>query len=899
MAVELRSKIQPERALSQDSGGKLSVVMGLSRLDSPGAQDARNAIALVMTNLRWIFLAQAMLIISGIFDIAQGANNPVSIAAIAAVGVSLMGTAIILLIGRKRAEDPPHRLLFWTIIGIMMVSGFAEANLSFSLPGLSLMTQKLALATAVVSLVASAPLAVALAGQIVTASVALVLLDADLESIGAAAIAAFFAAAMGLLQARKRVTLEQQDQHEQRHESNALALVRAYEKNDCGWFWRTNAEGELIYVSPNLATQLGCDIAQLANVPLKDLVVNTKAEDFGAAQAEHGIEFALDAGLQFRELVVRSTHDDECYWALSGTPVRNRKGHLTGFIGSGLNLSEQRRIEAESARLALYDALTSLPNRVLMRRTLDDLLRGKAGRASDCGLFLMDLDRFKNVNDTLGHPVGDELLKLVAQRLARVIGKQGQFGRLGGDEFQVVIPNVTDRAKLGELADSIITRLSLPYLINDCTVQIGATIGIAISPLDGVDADELTRNADLALYAAKAAGKGIHRFFQPQMHQVANHRRALEDDLRDVLEKGELDIAYQPIVDAASEQTVGYEALLRWNHPVRGAVSPSEFVPIAEESGLINRIGDWVIRTACEEAANWPAHLRLSVNLSPVQFKSPSLAPTIMNALVHSGLAPERLELEVTEGVLLHEDAAVDRVVMTLTTMKVRLVLDDFGVGYASLGYLRRLPFSKIKIDQSFVRGAVDQQARNKEIICAIVGLANSLGMETVAEGVETLDEIELIRVLGCTQIQGFVFGRPMTGTETRARAMKLLPPAAAFDPELADTEPKIAVLRRAHLTTDGNSFIVKMRAVSAHGATLEAPGDAAMGVAIELELAEGWRMAGEVNWRKGSRFGVTFAEPIDLEAFMHSGHGDRHLDNDLADAEDMPLAVSQVNKAA
>jgi diguanylate cyclase (GGDEF)-like protein len=704
------------------------------------------------------------------------------------------------------------------------------------------------------------------------------------------------ALAFSLRAARKQTNTITNGTNDQFDDCHAPDLIRAFETNECGWFWRTDIEGRLTYISANVAHQLGCKVSQLLGTPLKELVLQDDGVDFAEAPTDHTVEFTLRAGLQFRDLVVKSAKDTENHWALSGTPIRDRKGRLAGFLGSGLNLSEQRRRETEAARLALYDALTGLPNRVLIRQTLDDLLRGKTGRAGDCGLFLMDLDRFKNVNDTLGHPVGDELLKLVAKRLARVIGNQGQFGRLGGDEFQVVIPQVTDRAKLAELADAIITRLSLPYMINDCTVQIGATIGIAISPLDGVDADELTRNADLALYAAKAAGKGVHRFFQPQMHQQANHRRALEDDLREVLEKGELHLAYQQIVDAKSEQTVGYEALLRWDHPVRGSVSPAEFVPIAEESGLINRIGDWVIRTACEEAAQWPDHLRLSVNLSPVQFKSASLAPTIMHALADSGLDPQRLELEVTEGVLLHEDALVERVVNQLTSMNVRLVLDDFGVGYASLGYLRRLPFSKIKIDQSFVRGAVDERARNKEIICAIVGLANSLGMETVAEGVETLDEIELIRVLGCTQIQGFVFGRPTNAADTRARAMKLVPPTSAYDPELADGEPKIAVLRVARLHTDGKSFAVKIRAVSGSGATIEAPGDAAIGVAVELALTDGWQLAGEVVWRKGGRFGVSFDQVIDLDAFMSGGRDERGRDED---EDEEPVQTAHIARAA
>lgn len=551
-------------------------------------------------------------------------------------------------------------------------------------------------------------------------------------------------------------------------------------------------------------------------------------------------------------------------------------------MGSGTDLTEQRKSEADAARAALYDGLTELPNRTMMRKTLEDLLQADKTRPANCALFMLDLDRFKNVNDTLGHPVGDDLLKQVSQRLARVVGASGQVGRIGGDEFMVVIPDVVDRLQLTQLSESIISRLSLPYAIDDCSIQIGATIGIALSPHDGDNSDELTRNADLALYAAKAAGKGIHRFYQPEMHAVADDRRFLESDLRDVLATNQLSVVYQPVVDAQSEVIIGFEALLRWNHPTRGWVAPSEFIPIAEEIGLISRIGDWVLRTACAEAASWPDHLRIAVNLSPLQFVSSGLSATIISALAESSLSPDRLELEITEGVFLNESPEVERIFGRLTSIGVRMVLDDFGTGYASLGYLKRVPFSKIKIDQSFVRGAASDGSRNMAIIRAIVGLAESLNMETVAEGVESLEEIELIRTLGCTQIQGYIFGQPVNADQARQRASACVPVADENGKTWVDREPRLALLRLAKLHSDGTTHLVKMRNISAKGATLEADSSASIGHAVTLELTEGWTFPGEVRWRKGTRFGMEFLERVDVDSIVQSGtivaklpHGD------------------------
>lgn len=644
-------------------------------------------------------------------------------------------------------------------------------------------------------------------------------------------------------------------------------LVRAFEESGRGWFWQTNARGRLTYITPALADRIGVPLDTMIGSHFAQLVSAPDSDAFELNRDGQNIEFTLGAGIPFHDQIVRAPGEEVRWWSLSGIPALDAHGRCIGFNGSGTDLTERERAEADASRLANFDSLTGLPNRSSMRHTLEELLDDEGGiRTPHCGLFLLDLDRFKNVNDTLGHPMGDALLKIVAQRLARVVGTQGQVGRLGGDEFKVIVPDVSDSAKLAELADAIIARLSLPYVIDDCTIQIGATVGIAIAPSDGDCPDELTRNADLALYAAKAAGKGVHRFYSPEMHSDANDRRAIENDLREVLHRGELAIHYQPVVDADSEALVGFEALVRWHHPERGDISPAIFVPIAEEINLIGRIGEWVLRTACAEAASWPDHLRIAVNLSPLQFTTPGLPGILLNALADSGIAPERLELEVTEGVLLNDDPIVDRNLAALAKMGVHLSLDDFGTGYASLAYLKRVPFHKVKIDRSFVRGAADQE-RNQAIIRAMVGLAESLDMETVAEGAETLDEIDLIRSLGCSQIQGYIFGYPIPAEEARRRALASRPAEDRREP--AERPQRLALLRVARLHSLDHEARVKIRNISANGAMIEAPGNVPLGLRVSLELADGWAFAGEVRWRRGNRFGVEFDRPIAVREFV------------------------------
>ncbi|MGB3721645.1 MAG: EAL domain-containing protein [Pacificimonas sp.] len=410
---------------------------------------------------------------------------------------------------------------------------------------------------------------------------------------------------------------------------------------------------------------------------------------------------------------------------------------------------------------AEHDALTGLANRpsfrTLLRRSLDGQMSGKG----HCALFLIDLDRFKEVNDTLGHGAGDLLLCGVAERLQRLTGEGDHVCRLGGDEFAIVVSSTSDPETLTGRADRMIAEICRPFELEEGRATVGATIGIALGGDHGTSIDDLSRSADLALYSAKEAGRGRQMFYEPAMREAADDRRRLERDLNEALARGQLKVLYQPIVNAQSHEIEAYEALLRWDHPDRGPISPEVFVPIAEDAGLINRIGSWVLRTACETAMSWPPHVKLAVNLSALQVESDGLASTVLSALSASGLAAGRLELEVTETVFLRHGNKTNDMLARLRSVGVSLALDDFGTGYSSLGYLHRAEFAKIKIDRSFVRAAADGWDEGVAVIEAIVSLATSLGMVTTAEGIETEAERASMVKLGCKQLQGYFFGKP------------------------------------------------------------------------------------------------------------------------------------------
>jgi diguanylate cyclase (GGDEF)-like protein/PAS domain S-box-containing protein len=425
-----------------------------------------------------------------------------------------------------------------------------------------------------------------------------------------------------------------------------------------------------------------------------------------------------------------------------------------------VDVTERKQAEARIAYMAQHDALTGLPNRVLFRERLDDALAQLHHRGGLLAVHCLDLDHFKSVNDTLGHPIGDDLLRVVAERLKDNVRSCDLVARLGGDEFAVIQMNIEHPGEAGDLAAKLIAALSANYDIQRHEVVIGASIGIALAPDDGDAADALLRNADMALYRAKADGRGTLHFFEAEMDRRIQARRILELDLRKAFANGEFDLHYQPLINLRADRISGFEALLRWHHPERGMVLPGEFIPLAEEIGLIGPLGEWVLRAACSEAARWPGDLKIAVNLSPAQFRTRSVVQAVLSALAHSGLPPHRLELEITESVLLAETEANLAILHQLRGIGARISMDDFGTGYSSLSYLRSFPFDKIKIDRSFVRDLAERPDC-MAIIRAVAGLGASLGISTTAEGVETREQLERLRAEGCTEAQGYLFSPP------------------------------------------------------------------------------------------------------------------------------------------
>ena len=432
-----------------------------------------------------------------------------------------------------------------------------------------------------------------------------------------------------------------------------------------------------------------------------------------------------------------------------------------GWVTTHQDITEATHIEARIAHLARHDSLTDLPNRLQFRDALGEALVGvESGKK--IALISIDLDQFKAVNDTLGHPAGDELLKAVSGRLRHCVRKSDVVARLGGDEFAIIRSEGADRQGLSALAARLIESLSEPFRIGDDEVTIGTSVGIAIAPDHGKDFDTLLKSADLALYRAKSDGRGTHRFFEQAMDAKIRDQRALENDLTRALANDEFEVVYQPLVNIAAREVVGFEALLRWHSPSRGLVLPSVFIPVLEEIGLINEVGAWVLKKACTDAMQWPTNAKIAVNLSPVQFRGNRLGLDVCAALASSGLPAQRLELEITETAMLQDATTTLAVLRELKALSVAISLDDFGTGYSSLSYLQKFPFDKIKIDQSFVR-ELPTKEESLAIVRAIIRLADSLGMTTLAEGVETDKQFAILRHEGCAEAQGYLFSRPVS----------------------------------------------------------------------------------------------------------------------------------------
>ena len=517
------------------------------------------------------------------------------------------------------------------------------------------------------------------------------------------------------------------------------------------WLWETDRQLRLVLLSDRFARATGLARDAALGRPLRSVL-----------RAGPGSELAeaLRRREPFRDALCRLDEDGQTrILRLAGTPVRDAAGAFQGYRGTATDTTAEVEAVARARFLAEHDSLTGLPNRVRLRDALAEAAERWRRRGAEAAVLCLDLDGFKEVNDTLGHPAGDRLLQACAERLRACVRQLDTVARLGGDEFAVLMADIRGPADVAVLAERVVATLAEPVALDGHEIAVTASIGAALLPADGEDPVSLLRNADIALYRAKAEGRNRFRLFEPAMEERLRQRKFVEAGLRTALAVGQLEVHYQPQVAAGSGRLLGHEALLRWRHPERGLILPGEFVPVAEETGLIVPIGAWVIRQACRDLIRWPG-LRVSVNLSPVQFRQDGLVETVREALAENGVQPARLELEVTESVLIGNTEEAAAVLARLRALGVRLAMDDFGTGYSSLSYLERFAFDKLKVDRSFIHELASSESK-RAIVRAVLDLGRGLGMETCAEGVETEEQRELLAREGCAVVQGFLFGRP------------------------------------------------------------------------------------------------------------------------------------------
>ncbi|HEU4651589.1 MAG TPA: EAL domain-containing protein, partial [Croceibacterium sp.] len=547
-------------------------------------------------------------------------------------------------------------------------------------------------------------------------------------------------------------------------------LLREFQENEADWLWQIDTNRRIRAASPRFAFALGRDPASVEGGSFVQLIAGAAWDNGQFPPSLHDLVERLKRRESFSNLLVQvDVIAGRRWWELSGTPMLDDQGNFLGFRGVGSDVTEQRESDEKIAYLARYDTLTGLPNRLMLTEALGEAMRYAEQWKSRCAFLMIDLDRFKSVNDSLGHQVGDRLLAQVSLRLKAVIGANEQCGRLGGDEFAVVIRDASDKGTIERVANAIIETLSQPYDVDHHKLFVGASVGSAVGPKDGNTVETLMRNADLALYRAKDEGGGAHCRYEPSLHANAEEKRKLELSLREAIGKDELLLNFQPVVDATHEQVVSFEALVRWNSAEHGFVSPGKFIPLAEDTRLIVPIGEWVLHEACRQAAKWPGKIKVAVNVSGEQLLEPGFTSNVVRALADSGLPASRLEVEVTESIFLRDPRLARQALEEVMALGCSVALDDFGTGYSSLGYLRALRFSTIKVDRSFVQGAAQGSRESLAIIRAVVAMAQSLEMTTTAEGTETIEEVELVRELGCDKIQGYYFGRPMQPAEALA----------------------------------------------------------------------------------------------------------------------------------
>ncbi|MCB2047300.1 MAG: EAL domain-containing protein [Novosphingobium sp.] len=645
-----------------------------------------------------------------------------------------------------------------------------------------------------------------------------------------------------------------------------LGVLEDFEKAGFGWLWASDAEGRLIYISESATQSTGREPTEILGRHLTELFETDP--DNPDERSDRPFKFQLSARSRIIDLVVRfalgkSKHEaKQTWWSFSAQPILDNAGSFRGYRGIAKDITTEYERKLMDSRLAEYDSLTGLANRHRMSRRLDSLIPAYVAAKRSCAVMMLDLDRFKHVNDTLGHQAGDALLKQVADRLHHVVLDRGEIGRLGGDEFQIILPDTDDRGSLGELAEKIIQVLSQPYPIDGERATIGASVGIAIAPYDGIEREDLVHSADLALYVAKNSGRGQFRFYTHDLKDRAEERRILMEDLREALANDALELHYQPVVRVEDNMVVGFEALMRWEHEERGSVSPGLFIPIAEESNLIIQLGEWALHRACREAANMPRSLTVAVNVSALQFTDPRFPETVADAITQSGLEPERLELELTESVFMGDSESVDQTFKALKELGVRLALDDFGTGYSSLSYLRSAPFDKIKVDKSFVDTCTQKDLNSAKIIAAIIGLSNALNMDVVVEGVEAFDQLGVVKEMGARLIQGWIYSKALAIDAVRERMSSGEFRIEPDGPESYRSDRR-TVFRRIGVIHEDHRYAGVLRDLSRTGARVEGLLGVPVGTQLVLDLGSGQLAVCTVIRARDAMIGVEFETPL------------------------------------
>ena len=641
-------------------------------------------------------------------------------------------------------------------------------------------------------------------------------------------------------------------------DSEKLAMLDDLEQSGLGWFWACDAEGNLSYLSGAIAERLEIPLADLLGQPIPSIF--QPIEGNGHTKS---LSLMLGAHKAFSGFAVQATkRPDGAVLRLAGQPIVNPKGKFEGFRGTGADITEEYFREAETERLAKYDSLTGLSNRHRMAHQIESTLTAFKAAKRNCAILMLDLDKFKQVNDTLGHAAGDELLKQVATRLKRSIEKDCEIGRLGGDEFQVMIPDVDDRGVLGDIAMKIITMLKQPYSLDEGRCVIGCSVGIAIAPHDGVTREEIVRSADLALYAAKNGGRGQYRFYSGDLENEAIFRRRLEADLGKAVRDEQLFLKYEPIVDAKTQCVQALEAHICWNHDQRGEIDEEEFASILDGSTQVLEVGKWALSQACQQAAFWPETIRVAVNVPVPLFSATDFVEFLSEALKEADMPAARLELEISEAVFFGDTTSVDRTLAQLFKLGVRLTLDEFGSGYSSLAYLRRAPFDAIKIDEKLVAEADRHDSRELGLIRAIVALSGALDMDTIANGIESTALLASLVDCGVKYVEGPIFSDPVNREDAES---ELLGDGWKIEPSSDRTKRarRRTVYRKIQVIHDDHSYEVTLRNLSKTGALIQGLADVPKGTQFVVDLGGGQLAVATVIRTSSDTQGLEFEQPL------------------------------------